>query len=115
MNLRLSYSGVQLVSVAFNKNILSAVDVSFQDIVFPTVSGWKHEQKLNFPMLRPEQLPSMNPANRPTLELDLNGPREVLQQIPGVKLNEMEHHGQANILLWQRSHQLVSRKLRPIS
>lgn len=37
------------------------------------------------------------PCKSAYTELDLNGPREVLQQLPGVTLREMEHHGKNTI------------------
>jgi hypothetical protein len=39
------------------------------------------------------------PCKSAYTEVDLNGPREVLRQLPGVTLNEMEHHGKPALSL----------------
>ncbi len=76
----------------FYKGILSAVDVPFKTLSFPQyLAGNMNRLKLSDASAGTVTL--HEPCKSAYTELDLNGPREVLQQIPGVTLNEMEHHG----------------------
>jgi heterodisulfide reductase subunit D len=76
----------------FDKTIAPALDMPFKVLSFPQYLA-ENMNKLKFSDASGETVTLHEPCKSAYTELDLNGPREVLRQLPGVTLKEMEHHG----------------------
>ena len=76
----------------FDKTIAPALDMPFKVLSFPQYLA-ENMNKLKFSDASGGTVTLHEPCKSAYTELDLNGPREVLRQLPGVTLKEMEHHG----------------------
>ena len=76
----------------FHKGIAPALDIPFKVISFPQYLA-KNMQKLPLSDGAAGTVTLHEPCKAAYTELDLNGPRDILRQLPGVTLKEMEHHG----------------------
>jgi len=76
----------------FDKSIAPALDVPFEVISFPQYLA-KNMNRLALSDASAETVTLHEPCKSAYTEVDLDGPRQVLRQLPGVTLREMEHHG----------------------
>lgn len=76
----------------FDKSIVPALDVPFKVLSFPQYLAG-NMNKLTLSDASAGTVTLHEPCKSAYTELDLYGPREVLRQLPGVALREMEHHG----------------------
>jgi fumarate reductase (CoM/CoB) subunit B len=76
----------------FDKTIAPALDLPFKVLSFPQYLA-KNMNRLKLSDASAGTVTLHEPCKSAYTELDLNGPREVLRQLPGVTLKEMEHHG----------------------
>jgi len=76
----------------FHKNIVPSLDVPFDVLSFPQYLA-ENMDRLTLSVASAGIVTLHEPCKSAYTELDLNGPREVLRRLPGVTLNEMEHHG----------------------
>ena len=77
----------------FHKSIAPALDVPFKILSFPQYLA-ANMNKLPLSDAATGTVTLHEACKSAYTGLDLNGPREVLQQLPGVTLREMKHHGQ---------------------
>jgi len=77
----------------FDKSIGPALEVPFQVLSFPQYLA-ANMNKLTLSDSATGTVTLHEACKSAYTGLDRNGPREVLQQLPGVTLREMEHHGQ---------------------
>jgi fumarate reductase (CoM/CoB) subunit B len=77
----------------FHKSIAPAMDIPFEVISFPQYLA-KNMQKLPLSDGASGIVTLHEPCKSVYTGLDLDGPRDVLRQLPGVTLKEMEHHSQ---------------------
>lgn len=80
----------------FDKSIAPALDIPFQVMSFPQYLA-ANMNKLTLADAVAEVVTLHEPCKSAYTGLDCDGPREVLQQLPGVTLKEMKHHGQETI------------------
>ena len=80
----------------FDNSIVPAADVPFQVLSFPQYLA-ANMNKLTLSDAAAEAVTLHEPCKSAYTGLDRDGPREVLRQLPGVTLREMEHHGQDTI------------------
>jgi Fe-S oxidoreductase len=76
----------------FETSIAPAVDVPFERLSFPQYLA-KNMHRLTLSDASAGTVTLHEPCKSAYTEVDLTGPREVLRQLPGVTLREMEHHG----------------------
>ncbi len=76
----------------FDKTITPALDIPFKILSFPQYLA-KNMNRLNLSDASAGTVTLHEPCKSAYTGVDLNGPREVLNQLPGVSLREMEHHG----------------------
>jgi Fe-S oxidoreductase len=76
----------------FEKSIRPALDVPFKILSFPQYLA-ANMQKLTLTQAAAGTVTLHEACKAAYTGLDLNGPREVLKQLPGVTLKEMQHHG----------------------
>ena len=76
----------------FDKSIAPALDVPFEVVSFPQYLA-ENMNRLALSDASARTVTLHEPCKSAYTEVDLNGPREVLRQLPGVTLREMEHHG----------------------
>jgi len=76
----------------FYKGIESVLDVPFKTLSFPQYLAG-NMNRLSLSDASAGTVTLHEPCKSAYTEVDLNGPREVLRKLPGVTLNEMEHHG----------------------
>jgi len=77
----------------FHKSIAPAMDIPFEVISFPQYLA-KNMQKLPLSDGASGIVTLHEPCKSVYTGLDLDGPHDVLKQLPGVTLKEMEHHSQ---------------------
>ena len=75
-----------------DKTIASALDMPFKVLSFPQYLA-ENMNRLNLSDASAGTVTLHEPCKSAYTGVDLNGPREVLRQLPGVTLKEMEHHG----------------------
>ena len=76
----------------FDKSIAPALDVPFEVLSFPQYLA-ANMNRLALSNASAGTVTLHEPCKSAYTEVDLNGPREVLRQLPGVMLKEMAHHG----------------------
>jgi heterodisulfide reductase subunit D len=76
----------------FHKNIVPSLDVPFEVLSFPQYLA-ENMDRLALSDASAGIVTLHEPCKSAYTEVDLNGPRDVLGQLPGVTLNEMERHG----------------------
>jgi heterodisulfide reductase subunit D len=76
----------------FDKSIVPALDVPFKALSFPQYLA-ENMNRLALSDTSAGTVTLHEACKSAYTAVDLNGPREVLRQLPGVTLNEMEHHG----------------------
>ena len=76
----------------FDKTITPALDIPFKILSFPQYLA-ENMNRLALSDASAGTVTLHEPCKSAYTEVDLNGPREVLRQLPGVMLKEMEHHG----------------------
>jgi len=76
----------------FDKTIAPSLDVPFMTLSFPQYLA-ENMTSLKLSDASAGTVTLHEPCKSAYTELDLHGPREVLRQLPGVTLKEMEHHG----------------------
>lgn len=76
----------------FDKSIAPALDVPFEVLSFPQYLA-VNMNRLALSDASAGTVTLHEPCKSAYTEVDLNGSREVLRQLPGVMLKEMEHHG----------------------
>jgi heterodisulfide reductase subunit D len=76
----------------FDKSIAPAMDIPFEALSFPQYLA-ENMDRLALSDTSAGTVTLHEPCKSAYTELDLNGPRQVLRRLPGVTLNEMEHHG----------------------
>ena len=76
----------------FENSITKVLDVPFEVLSFPQYLA-KNLQKLKLSHAAAGTVTLHEPCKSAYTEVDLNGARDVLQQLPGVTLLEMAHHG----------------------
>ena len=76
----------------FDKTITPALDIPFKIFSFPQYLA-ENMNRLSLSDASAGIVTLHEPCKSAYTEVDLNGPREVLRQLPGVILKEMEHHG----------------------
>ena len=76
----------------FDKTISPSMDVPFKTLSFPQYLA-ENMNRLNLSDASAGTVTLHEPCKSAYTELDLYGPREVLSQLPGIMLKEMEHHG----------------------
>ncbi len=76
----------------FDKSIVPAVDVPFRILSFPQYLA-ANMNKLPLTEMAAGTVTLHEACKSAYTGLDLDGPRQVLRQLPGVTLMEMEHHG----------------------
>jgi len=76
----------------FNKTISPALDIPFNILSFPQYLA-ENMNRLALSDASAGSVTLHEPCKSAYTEVDLNGPRDVLRQLPGVTLKEMEHHG----------------------
>lgn len=75
-----------------DKSIAPALDIPFEVLSFPQYLAG-NMNRLALSGASAGSVTLHEPCKSAYTELDLDGPREVLRQLPGVTINEMEHHG----------------------
>lgn len=76
----------------FNKTIAPALDIPFKILSFPQYLA-ENMNRLALSDASAGTVTLHEPCKSAYTNVDLNGPRDVLRQLPGVTLKEMEHHG----------------------
>ena len=77
----------------FDKYISPSMDVPFQVISFPQYLSKNMKKLPLIDSMVDRTLTLHEPCKSAYTGVDLTGPRQVLSQLPGVTLKEMEHHG----------------------
>ena len=80
----------------FDKSIASAMDIPFKILSFPQYLA-TNMSKLPLTRAAAGTVTLHEACKSAYTGVDRNGPREVLQQLPGVTLREMKHHGQETV------------------
>jgi heterodisulfide reductase subunit D len=80
----------------FEKTIVPAMDVPFKILSFPQYLA-ANMSKLPLTKSAAGTVTLHEACKSAYTGVDLNGPREVLRQLPGVTLREMKHHGQETV------------------
>lgn len=82
----------------FETNIGPAVDLPFKVLSFPQyLAANMKKLPLTGTAAAPETVTLHEACKAAYTGADLNGPREVLRQLPGVTFREMEHHGRETV------------------
>lgn len=76
----------------FDKTVAPLLDIPFQDSSFPQYLA-RNMKRLTLSDALAGTMTLHEACKSAYTALDLDGPREVLRQLPGVTLKEMEHHG----------------------
>ena len=76
----------------FDKSIAPALDIPFEILTFPQYVA-ANMNKLSLSDAAAGTVTLHEACKSAYTGVDLNGPREVLRQLPGVTLREMKHHG----------------------
>jgi Fe-S oxidoreductase len=76
----------------FDRSIAPALDVPFQTLSFPQYLATNMD-KLTLSEATTGTVTLHEPCKSAYTGLELDGPRAVLRQLPGITLKEMEHHG----------------------
>ena len=103
----------------FDTNITKALDVPFKVLSFPQYLA-KNMQKLTLSDAAAGTVTLHEPCKSAYTGVDLNGARNVLQQLPGVAIHEMVHHGEdtrccgSGAICWypQSAHQVREERLK---
>jgi heterodisulfide reductase subunit D len=80
----------------FEKTIAPAMNIPFKILSFPQYLA-ANMSKLPLTRASAGTVTLHEACKSAYTGVDLNGPREVLRQLPGVTLREMEHHGQETV------------------
>jgi heterodisulfide reductase subunit D len=80
----------------FDKSIAPAIDIPFKILSFPQYLG-ANMNKLPLTSAAAGTVTLHEACKSAYTGVDRDGPREVLRQLPGVTLREMEHHGQETV------------------